>query len=60
MFVFVLRVGERVTLCLQSIQPADVPMLTRTLSVIDELPEPLNGVSEREWLEFRREVFSDQ
>ena len=31
------------------------PLLERTLSIIEELPNPLPGVSEQEWAEFRRD-----
>lgn len=35
------------------LEASSVPLLERTLSIIDELPNPLPGVSEAEWAEFR-------
>jgi hypothetical protein len=42
---------------LQAIQPHEIPTLTRTMSVIEAPPEPLPGVSEHEWWEFRKGIF---
>jgi hypothetical protein len=40
----------------ESIEASPTP-LTRSMSGIDELPNPLPGVSEQQWVEFRKAAF---
>jgi len=35
---------------------SSVPILERQLSIIEELPNPLPGVTEEEWSEFRKSM----